>query len=212
MALIILSAVSGTGKSTIAQGLTRRSPAWRISVSHTTRHPRAGEIEGVSYHFVGTEKFERMIDANVFAEWAQYVDNYYGTSRDKVEAAIAAGNDLIFDIELEGARQLKRAYPEAQSIFILPPSFDELERRLYGRGTDTQEKIFRRLRRGLVELSHIDEFDHVIVNESVEKSMDLITEIRDGKTVNMGKTDALVEMLLEGMNQSLDTSETERVS
>ena len=212
MALIILSAVSGTGKSTIAQGLTRRAPAWRISVSHTTRRPRTGETEGVSYHFVGTEEFERMIDAGVFAEWAQYVDNYYGTSRDKVEEAIAVGNDLIFDIELEGARQLKHAYPEAQSIFILPPSFEELERRLYGRGTDTAEKIIRRLRRGLVELSHIDEFDHVIVNESIEKSMDLITGIRDGKTVNMGNNGTLVEKLLQGMKASLDSSETESVS
>ena len=166
--MLILAAVSGTGKSTIARRLLERFDTLSVSVSHTTRQPRDGEIDGVHYHFVDRASFDGMVDQGGFAEWAEYVGNAYGTANKTINVAKAAGLDLIFDIEIQGARQLKTQYPNAVSVFLLPPGWDEVRRRLTARGTDAADVVERRLRRGRAEIVAANEFDYLVVNHDLE--------------------------------------------
>lgn len=171
MVLLMLAAVSGTGKSTIAKMLLERQPALRLSVSHTTRKPREGEIDGVHYHFTAPEAFAAMVGDGGFAEWAEYVGHRYGTARQTIDAAREAGHDLLFDIELQGAGQLKGAYPHAIGVFLLPPSWSGLEERLRRRGTDDDATIERRLARGREELAGAAWFDHLVINDDLERAV-----------------------------------------
>ncbi len=168
MVLLILAACSGTGKGAVGARLRARNPALRLSVSHTTRAPRPGERDGVEYHFVDRPAFERAIEADGFLEWAEYAGNLYGTARATVDAARAAGHDLLFDVEVQGAANLKRAEPAAVSIFLLPPTWVELERRLRGRGTEDAARIQRRLATGRRELDAAPSFDYVVVNDVLD--------------------------------------------
>lgn len=168
---MILAAVSGTGKSTVARGLLAGAPSLRLSVSHTTRGPRPGEAEGVHYHYVQAADFDADVSAGLFVEWAEYAGNRYGTSRRTIEAARAADLDLLFDVEVVGAANLKAAYPEAVSVFLLPPSWAELERRLRTRGTESAEVIDRRLDRGRRELEAATTFDHLVVNADLGRAV-----------------------------------------
>ena len=212
MGLFILSAVSGTGKSTIAGALVDRGDRWRVSTSHTTRKPRGNEVDGIQYHFRSHEAFETMIKRDEFVEWASYVGQYYGTSIANVDGALADGADLLFDIEINGARQIKQVYPHAHSIFILPPSFEILKTRLLGRATDKIDKIYRRLERGLDELRQAEDFDYLIVNEDLEQSLSAIETIRDGRTESLPCQRALLEEVRADMaaflaaNASLETA------
>lgn len=171
MVLLIFAATSGTGKSTLGRLLRERAPLLDLSVSHTTRAPRAGEVDGVHYHFVTRAAFEASRDAGAFAEWAEYAGNLYGTAKATIEGARAAGRDLLFDIEIQGAAALKAAYPEAVSVFILPPSWAEVERRLRDRGTETEARIERRLRRGIEELAVAHTFDRIVVNDALDAAV-----------------------------------------
>lgn len=171
MVLLMLAAVSGTGKSTIAKHLLDRHPALRLSVSHTTRKPRAGEIDGVHYHFTSPEAFAARIAEGGFAEWAEYVGHRYGTARQTIDAAREAGHDLLFDIEVQGAAQLKAAYADAVGVFLLPPSWGELAERLRRRGTDDEATIERRLARGREELAAAAGFDHLVVNDDLDRAV-----------------------------------------
>lgn len=184
--LVIVCGPSGVGKSSLCHHLLERYPRTRFSVSYTTRAPRGAEREGVDYHFVEGATFERMIAERQFAEWAQVHGNFYGTARAAVEEALGAGLDLLFDIDYQGARQLREAFPEAISIMVAPPSWSELERRLRGRQTDSEEVILRRLDKARHELSQFEAFDYVIVNDDLERAearMRAIYQAAEARTV-----------------------------
>lgn len=167
--LFVLSSPSGAGKSTIARKLLASEPELSLSVSATTRAIREGEEDGRDYHFVTLDKFREMVEAREFLEWAHVFDQRYGTPRAPVEAMLAAGKDVLFDIDWQGAQQLHQiAGGDVVRVFILPPSMEELRRRLEGRATDAQEIIDRRMSRADAEISHWDGYDYVLVNDDVE--------------------------------------------
>ena len=167
----MIAAPSGAGKTSLVRALMEREPGLRFSISYTTRPPRPTERPGHDYHFVERGEFERMVANNEFLEHARVFDNYYGTARGQVEKALAAGQDLILEIDWQGAAQVRGALPECISIFILPPSRPELERRLRGRGTDAEDVIQRRLRDAASDMTHWREFDHVVVNDDFEQAL-----------------------------------------
>jgi guanylate kinase len=175
--LFIVSAPSGAGKTTLAHRLFQEAPDLRPSISYTTRTPRPGEINGRDYHFVNEEQFIQMRTRGAFAEWAHVHEFFYGTPRAPVDEAVAQGRDLLLDIDVQGARQLKAIYPEAVSIFVLPPSWRELERRLRGRGTDREEIITRRLQRAREEAREFSTYDYWIVNDNVERAVSILHAI-----------------------------------
>jgi len=162
--LFVVSAPSGAGKTSLVNALLAADPAVRKSVSYTTRAPRPGESDGQDYHFVPMADFERMIEANDLLEHARVHGNCYGTGRGWVLGALAAGDDIVLEIDWQGAQQVRRLYPQAVSVFILPPSIDALETRLRGRGQDSDEVIDRRVQAARAEIAHVHEFDYVIVN------------------------------------------------
>ncbi|APX94762.1 guanylate kinase [Halomonas sp. 1513] len=163
--LFIVSAPSGAGKTSLVRALLERLDGLQVSVSHTTRAMRPGELDGVNYHFVETASFEAMIERGDFFEHARVFDNYYGTSRPAVQALLAAGTDVILEIDWQGARQVREQVAEAESVFILPPSLATLRQRLSSRATDDEAIIERRMRDAVSEMSHYDEYDHVIIND-----------------------------------------------
>ena len=177
--LIIVSAPSGCGKSTVVHRLMEKRENLRFSVSATTRAPREGETDGVDYYFVSREEFQRMIAADEFLEHAEYVGNCYGTPRAPVEALLKEGFDVYLDIDVQGAMQVKALRPETLMIFLMPPSMEELERRLVTRGTNTPEEIRNRLDAAERECALRDRFDYVVVNDVVERAVDEISQLID---------------------------------
>ena len=169
--LFVLAAPSGAGKTTLVHALTRNHPELRFSISYTTRPQRRNEANGVDYLFVDVPEFERLRADDALLEWATVFDNLYGTSREQVEKHLADGHNVILEIDWQGAEQVRESMPECRSVFILPPSRDELERRLRDRRTDTEEVINRRLRDALSDMSHWDEFDYVIVNDDLDRAV-----------------------------------------
>jgi guanylate kinase len=168
--LFILAAPSGAGKSSLIKALMEKyegnsTTPMQVSVSHTTRKPRPGEEDGVHYHFVSREQFEALIEQGVFFEYAEVFGNYYGTSRVTIEQTLHRGIDVFLDIDWQGARQVKKLMPDTCGIFILPPSLNVLEQRLNNRGQDSEEVIAGRMSQAVSEMSHFNEFDHVIVND-----------------------------------------------
>ena len=181
--LTIVSAPSGAGKTTLVRGLldTAVVPP-RLSVSCTTRAPRVGEVEGEHYHFISVAEFEARRQQDEFVEWAEVHGNFYGTSRAWLADALAQGHDVVLEIDWQGASQVRRAFPDAISVFVLPPSFAALESRLRGRGTDDQATIARRIAAAREEMGHVNEFDYVIVNEDVDTAIaDLVAIVRAGR-------------------------------
>lgn len=166
--MLIVSSPSGAGKTTLCARLRQQFPELRFSVSHTTRKARPGEVDGREYHFVDEVTFERMIQDGRFAEWARVHDRYYGTALKEVEDARRISQGIIFDIDYQGARQIRATMPEAVSVFILPPSHAELERRLRGRGTEDEETTLRRLGNAKREIGHYGLFDYVLVNDEID--------------------------------------------
>jgi guanylate kinase len=166
--LTVLSGPSGVGKGTVMAKVRELHPHVWLSVSCTTRAPRPGETDGVQYSFVSREQFQEMIAAGQLLEFAEFAGNLYGTPRAAVEQHLRAGEPALLEIELQGARQVRAAMPEARFVFLAPPSWQELTRRLTGRATEDEERIRARLERAEVELAAADEFDHVIVNDDVE--------------------------------------------
>ncbi len=169
--LVVLTGPSGVGKGTLLQSLLLQHPDIYVSISATTRPPRSGEVEGQHYYFLTPERFQAMIAAGEFFEWAQFAGNFYGTPRAPVMQRMEQGQRVILEIELEGARQVRQTAPDAFQIFILPPSVDELERRIRGRGQDDDAAIARRLKQAKVELAAADEFDLQIVNDDLDTAL-----------------------------------------
>jgi len=168
--MLIVSSPSGAGKTTLCSRLRAEFADLRFSVSHTTRKPRPTEVDGREYHFVDEATFEHMVEAHAFAEWAKVHDHYYGTSLREIELARVSFQGIIFDIDYQGARQIRAHFPEAVSAFILPPSLVELERRLRGRGTEDEGATLRRLSNAKREIAHYGLFDFVIVNDDIEQA------------------------------------------
>lgn len=177
--LTVITGPSGVGKGTLVARLLGRHPRLWLSVSATTRVPRAGEEEGRHYFFLERGEFERQVAAGGFLEWAEFAGNLYGTPRAPVERRLAAGQPVLLEIELEGARQVRRSFPAAFQVLIKPPSFAELERRIRGRGTDSEEAIARRLERARIELQAEEEFDAVLVNGNLDQAVDELEALMD---------------------------------
>ncbi|MGE0580888.1 MAG: guanylate kinase [Steroidobacteraceae bacterium] len=180
--LYVIAAPSGAGKTSLVKALLARRPGIEVSVSYTTRKPRPNEVDGRDYCFVDRAAFERLIAEDALLEHALVFDNFYGTSRARVEGALAAGRDVILEIDWQGARQVRARLPDCATVFILPPSHAALERRLHDRRTDDAAVIARRLRDAAADISHWREFDYVIVNDRFEEALAALERIvaRDG--------------------------------
>ncbi len=179
--LYVLAAPSGAGKTTLVKALVERNPEYRFSISYTTRQKRSTEVEGRDYFFVTPDEFARLKDQGELLESALVFDNHYGTSRSQVEKHLAEGRDVILEIDWQGARQVRASMPECISVFILPPSRAELERRLRGRKTDSEAVIERRLRDALSDMGHWDEFDYCIINDDLDEAVDRLEAIFAGE-------------------------------
>ena len=168
--VLVICAPSGAGKSTLIRRLRDEFPDFAFSVSCTTRAPRAGERDGADYHFLSRKEFAERREVGYFAEWAEVHGNFYGTPLEPVRGMLRDGRDVLFDIDVQGARQLREPFPEGVYVFILPPSRAELERRLRGRGTDTEEAVVRRLGNARAELEAAEEFDYLVVNDDLDRA------------------------------------------
>lgn len=175
--LIVISGPSGAGKGTLCKMLREAMPELEYSVSVTTRAPRIGEVEGVNYYYVDKATFERMIENDELLEWAKVYDNYYGTPKKKVLEHIKQGKDIILEIDIQGAMNIKKQYPQGVFIFIVPPSIKELEERITKRGTDSAETIRKRLSCASEELSYVSEYDYVIVNDTLENAIEKLKAV-----------------------------------
>ena len=176
--LYIIAAPSGGGKTSLVNALLTRDPQLTLSVSHTTRKPRPGEVEGVHYFFKTAHDFDSLVEQGELLEWAVvHGVNRYGTLRSTVEAAVAEGKSVLLEIDLQGARQVKEAMPEADFVFLAPPTWEELVRRLVGRGTESAEEQHRRLETAKLELAAAPEFDYVIVNDDVSRAAAALVEL-----------------------------------
>lgn len=170
--LYVVAAPSGAGKTTLVRLLLESELDVQLSVSYTTRDPRPGEADGREYHFVDTAEFRAMIDRHEFLEWAEVHGNFYGTSKTWIADQLAGGRDVLLEIDWQGAQQVRSLFAEAIGIFILPPSMEELTRRLTGRGTDSAAVISRRLAAAQAEMRHVGEFDYVIINDQLDQALD----------------------------------------
>lgn len=195
--VFIISAPSGSGKSTLVKRLLARDPNLTFSISYTTRKPRGNELPGENYHFLDRQDFETRIVRREFLEHAEVFGNYYGTHRSVLDEARARHKDLVLDIDVQGARQLKVAIADAVSIFILAPSRQILEQRLRARGEDPEEVIQRRLREAAAEIRNYTAYDYVIVNEDLEKSVDVLASIVKAERVRRQRVDEAIQPILK---------------
>lgn len=175
--LVVISGPSGTGKGTVLKFIKEANDNIRYSVSATTRKPREGEIDGVNYFFKTIEEFKAMIERDELIEWVQYCDNYYGTPREFIDQCINNGLDVILEIEVEGALNIRDRFPECITIFILPPSFKELVKRIENRGTEKVETINKRMNQAKRELTYVHKYDYIVVNDKVEEAVKDINSI-----------------------------------
>jgi len=178
--LFVISAPSGAGKTTLVREIMKADPALRFSVSYTTRNKRHNEIEGEAYHFVDKETFTSMVRDSAFLEHAEVFDNFYGTPKKEVDELLAAGSNVILEIDWQGADQVRRNMPECETIFILPPSVTELEQRLRGRATDSEEVIARRLADSVDDIGHWGDFDYAVINDDLQQATKALQAIISG--------------------------------
>jgi guanylate kinase len=202
--LLILSSPSGAGKTTLTRMLLEQSPELRFSVSHTTRAPRSNEVDGRDYHFVDRARFEELVDDGAFLEWAEVHGNLYGTSTAEIERARTSPGcaGMIFDIDYQGARQIRSKVDDVVAVFILPPSMAELERRLRGRASETEEAVKRRYAVAEREIEHYALFDYVIVNDDVKRAFDELRSITIAERARRQRRARQAEALLRGGRRS----------
>jgi guanylate kinase len=204
--LWVVAAPSGAGKTTLVRALLERDPTLRFSTSYTTRRARSSEVDGRDYFFVDKQKFQEMVRDGAFLEHAQVFDNWYGTGRDHVAGLLAAGFSVVLEIDWQGAQQVRRHAPDSQSVFILPPSVGELERRLRGRKTDSEEVIQRRLKDSLADMAHWSEFQHLIINDDFDAALDRLAAVISGREqgarTNLPAVQAAAEAILGGQRKS----------
>ena len=194
--LFVIAAPSGAGKTTIVKALVARNPALRFSISYTTRRKRRTEVDGVDYLFVDVVEFERLKKEGELLEYAEVFDNFYATSRSQVEKHLDEGQNVVLEIDWQGARQVRASMPECISIFILPPSLEELERRLRDRRTDSPEVIERRLRDAQDDMSHWDEFDYVIINDKLEQAVSDLESVLAGSGEACARTNVALRRVV----------------
>lgn len=194
--LFIISAASGTGKTSLVKALLESIPNLAVSISHTTRTPRPGEVDGVHYHFTDRGRFETLLKQNAFIEHAQVFSNLYGTSQEEVMRHLSIGKDVILEIDWQGARQARTTFPRAISIFILPPSREALRQRLHLRGQDRDEIIENRLAGSCTEMSHWDEFDYTVINDDFDTALaDLVAIVRARRLLRVNRVDQLAPLI-----------------
>lgn len=201
---LVVSAPSGSGKTTLVRGLLARHPEALFSVSYTTRLPRGNEREGENYHYISVEEFESRAKAGEFLEYARVFGNYYGTHRSYWDRAQAAGRDLVLDIDVQGARQLKSKIPDAVSVFILAPSRSVLEQRLRARSEDSEETIRRRLREAGVEARNYAAYDYVVVNREVASAIETMSAILLAERARRGRMESEIQPILKTFETSLN--------
>jgi len=194
--LFVISAPSGAGKTSLVKALLERHPGLKVSVSHTTRKPRPHEVHGREYYFSSPEEFRELVAQGQFLEHAQVFDNYYGTRRQTVAALLAAGTDVVLEIDWQGAQQVRAGMPECVTIFILPPSRQALQERLERRRTDSPETIARRLRDAVADMRHSSEFDYIVVNDRFEQALEDLSAIIEGQGEALRKDRASIQPLL----------------
>lgn len=199
--LIVLSGFSGAGKGTIVKTVLERYDSYVLSISATTRNPREGETDGVSYFFKTEEEFLDMIQKDAFVEYARYVENYYGTPRAFVEQNLEAGNDVILEIEIQGAMKIKEKYPDALLLFVTAPSADVLRDRLTGRGTETEDVIRSRLARANEEAEGIENYDYLIVNDDLDTAVREFHEITEAQHRRIDRNLKLIETIREELKK-----------
>lgn len=195
--LVVVSGFAGTGKGTVMKELLARYDSYALSVSATTRSPRQGEVDGKEYFFKTKEEFEKMIGKNAFVEYACYVGNYYGTPRKYVEEQLAAGKDVILEIEIQGALKIKEQFPEALLLFLAPPSAEVLKQRLVGRGTETEDVIEKRLARAVEESRGIENYDYLVVNDDLDQCVETVHQMIQSAGWKMSRRAEDVEALRE---------------
>jgi len=195
----VISAPSGAGKTSLVRALLETRPRLVVSVSHTTRARRPGEVEGESYFFVTVERFEQLIREGAFLEYARVFDNYYGTGRAQVDQRLHHGRDVVLEIDWQGAQQVRRALPACISIFVLPPSRQALEQRLRGRGTDSEAVIQRRLADAATDMSHCREFEYAVVNDTFDQALSELGSILDGRGERLRSDRAALQPFLAAL-------------
>lgn len=196
--MFIMSSPSGAGKTTISRMLLERDGHIRMSVSCTTRPPRPGEIDGKDYHFIGQDQFDRMVENGEFLEWATVFGNCYGTPKAQVKAGLKDGRDYLFDIDWQGTQQLyQKLERDVVRVFLLPPSIDELRRRLTGRGTDSAEVIAARMERARSEISHWDGYDYVVVNDDIDACFAKVQQILAAERMRRARQTGLIGFVRE---------------
>ena len=196
--LVVVSGFSGSGKGTVMKRLMEKYDNYALSVSVTTRNPRPGEKDGEAYFFRTKEEFEQLIREDGLIEYAQYVENYYGTPRKYVEEQLSAGKDVILEIEIQGALNIKKKFPDARLVFIVPPTAEDLKKRLTGRGTESAEVIEKRLRRAAEESDGMDSYDYIVVNDDIDTCVeDLHSLIRSSHFKESANTDLVARMKQE---------------
>ena len=198
--LFIISGFSGAGKGTVLKEVFKQLDNLSFSVSATSRKPREGEINGVHYHFFSEEKFEEMIESGAFAEHALTFGNYYGTLKSEIDKSLNDGKDMIFDINFVGAENMKLAYPDAVCIFITPPSLKDLKKRLIGRGSETEESLSRRLAEAKKEVTKIDEYDYILINDEVDKCVENLVAIIKAERNKKSRNTDIISKLSEETN------------
>ena len=197
--LIVISGPSGAGKGTICKEYMAKHPDTFLSVSVTERAPRPGEIDGVHYHFINKESFDKLIEEDGLIEWAQYGDNRYGSPKAPMLEAIAQGRDVILEIEVVGAGKVREKYPDGVYVFVAPPSFEELRMRLTGRNTETQDQIEKRLSKASAELDRMSSYDYIVVNDSLEEAVVDIENILAAARLRASQqTDLIDKLVIKG--------------
>ena len=197
--LIVVSGFSGAGKGTLMNRLIQEYDNYALSISATTRAPRPGEEDGREYFFLKKEEFEKRIETGGFIEYACYCDNYYGTPRDYVVSQLEAGKNVVLEIEIQGAMNIKKQFPSALLLFVMPPDVAELERRLTGRGTETPEVVAKRLNRAVEEAEGIEEYDYILINDNLETCVKKLHEIVDVARSAPYRNEEFIENIRAGL-------------